>query len=144
MITATVATSFIIGSIILLRGFMDGSSVFSFLIAFMIMVLVGMEMVVLGLAWDQYSSPDPCERSLERIEDGLGNADIDLNNPPEDQTDIELLPKNRRRENSPSIDMVGVHGGMGGVGLGEAGNVLPQPRRMEFITAKDKHLQIQG
>lgn len=59
VIAATVATSFIIGSIILLQGFIDKSSPVELilLMVMMILFLVLLEMVVLCLAWEQYAEP---------------------------------------------------------------------------------------
>ncbi|KAL8899810.1 MAG: hypothetical protein Q9207_006009 [Kuettlingeria erythrocarpa] len=102
LIAATVATSFVVGSIMLLQGFIDKSSPIELivLILMMILFLVGLEMVVLGVAWAQYAEPYSSERTLEY--------------------GYRISAQERWAEEFSSIDVARVHGVIAGVGLEEA------------------------
>ncbi len=63
----------------LLRGFIDKTSPIELvvLIALMILFLVVLEMVVVGVAWAEYAEPYPSERTVEYMEDELGDTESD-------------------------------------------------------------------
>ncbi|KAI4250793.1 MAG: hypothetical protein L6R42_008623 [Xanthoria sp. 1 TBL-2021] len=99
IITASVATIFIIASITLMRGLIHESSPPA-LIAFLVIVilgLVGAEMGMLRWAWKEFLKPD-LDLETEDVEGGEGRVG-DYDCPPDyHRMDTGLLAKNRRWE----------------------------------------------